>query len=313
MTRRRFVVARELLAREQPDFFMMVEMGSDRIHHAFWHYMDEAHRRHEPGHPLAHAIQDYYVQLDGEIARLLEGVDLRETSVLLLSDHGAKRLDGGICVNDWLMREGYLKLHRPPEAGTPLAKCDVDWAHTRAWAEGGNYARIFLNVKGRESQGCVEPREYERLRAELGHRLALLPDDHGEPLKTFAFKPQQLYRAVEGIPPDLIVIFGDLNWRALGTLGYDSLYRSENDTGPDEANHAQHGFFNWIAPTFVPRAEAEDLDILDIAPTVLALAGLPVPAAMQGQVQAMAGRAEAYTKSEASEIEKRLEALGYLG
>ena len=58
MTERRFTVARELLRRGQPDFFMMVEMGSDRVHHGFWHMMDESHRRHEPGHPLAGAIHD---------------------------------------------------------------------------------------------------------------------------------------------------------------------------------------------------------------------------------------------------------------
>jgi predicted AlkP superfamily phosphohydrolase/phosphomutase len=225
MTRRRFTVAREMLAKYRPDFFMMVEMGSDRIHHGFWHYMDEEHRKFAPGHALQSAIHDYYVQLDGELARLLEQLDLNDTSLLIISDHGAKRLDGGICVNDWLVREGYLALKQPlTQRGVPLNKCEVDWSRTRAWGEGGYYARIFLNVKGREPEGIVAPRDYEKLRAELGHRLAQIPDDHGEPMKTFAFKPQQIYQRVEGIPPDLIVIFGDLHWRAVGTLGYDSIY-----------------------------------------------------------------------------------------
>lgn len=60
MTTRRFTIAREMLRKYLPDFFMMVEMGSDRIHHGFWHYMDPEHRKFEPG-PLSEAIHDYYL------------------------------------------------------------------------------------------------------------------------------------------------------------------------------------------------------------------------------------------------------------
>ena len=284
MTSRRFTVAREMLARYKPDFFMMVEMGSDRIHHCFWHYMDAAHRKHEPG-PLESAIHDYYVQLDGEIARLLEGIDLRETSLLLISDHGAKALDGGVCVNEWLLRNGWLVLKNSDvPRGTPLAKCEVDWSRTRAWAEGGYYARICLNVEGREPQGLVPAADYEATRDQLAAALKAIPDDRGQPMTTEAYKPQQLYHNVRGIPPDLIVIFGDLRWRAVGTLGHGSLYIYENDTGPDEANHAQYGFFTWVAPGMAPSGGPVDIDILDVAPTMLSHLGQPVPQEMLGAI-----------------------------
>jgi predicted AlkP superfamily phosphohydrolase/phosphomutase len=87
---------------------------------------------------------------------------------------------------------------------------------------------------------------------------------------------------VRGIPPDLIVIFGDLTWRAVGTMGYESLYLYENDTGPDEANHAQYGFFNWNGPAITPSSQPMDIDILDIAPTVLSQMNIPLPAEMLG-------------------------------
>ena len=288
MTRRRFTVAREWLKKYAPDFFMMVEMGSDRIHHTFWHFMDGQHRKYAAGHALESAIHDYYVQLDGEIARLLECIDLRDTSLLLISDHGAKRLEGGVCVNDWLRREGWLVLKNDDIAcGTPLSKCEVDWARTRAWGEGGYYARICLNVKGREPQGCVEAGDFERTRDELAAKLCTIPDDSGVPMASVAHKPQQLYSRVEGIAPDLILIFGDLHWRAVGTLGHDGIYTFENDTGPDEANHAQHGFFNWIAPMIAPHAEPLDIDILDVAPTVLAHMSQPIGPGMQGKALAV--------------------------
>ncbi len=326
MTRRRFTVARELLKREQPDLFAMVEMGSDRIHHGFWHYMDPEHRKHEPGHPLENAIHDYYVALDREIAGLLELIDLRNTAVMLVSDHGGQRLDGGICINEWLRKEGLLVLKAEPGAPcTPLAKCEIDWARTTAWAEGGYYARIFLNVKGREPQGIVEPEAYERTRGDLAHRLAGIPDDKGRPIPTLSHCPQRLYPRVEGIAPDLITIFGGLHWRAIGTLGWPALHIFENDTGPDEANHAQYGFFQLAVPGVPATQGTQDIDILDIAPTLLTHLGLPVPVEMRGRTMvagplpmpAASGNSatpgQTYTRSESAEIEKRLEALGYLG
>jgi predicted AlkP superfamily phosphohydrolase/phosphomutase len=284
MTRRRFTVARGMLAHYNPDFFMMVEMGSDRIHHGFWHYMDTKHRKFEVGNPLRNAIHDYYVLLDREIANLLDGIDLSATNILLISDHGAKRLDGGICVNDWLRREGYLVLKTNPLPGTPPARADIDWSRTRAWGDGGYYARIFLNVQGREPEGIVPASEYESLCADLSRRLREIPDDRGQPLHTDVWTPRELYRNVKGVPPDLIVIFGDLTWRAVGTMGYESLYLYENDTGPDEANHAQYGFFNWTGPGIAPSPVPIDIDILDVAPTVLSRMSIPIPPEMLGKV-----------------------------
>jgi predicted AlkP superfamily phosphohydrolase/phosphomutase len=284
MTRRRFTVARNMLARYAPDFFMMVEMGSDRIHHGFWHYMDPEHRKFVPDNPFREAIHDYYVLLDGEMAKLLEPFDLSSANLLVISDHGAKRLDGGICINDWLRREGYLTLKSEPAPGTPPARCEIDWSRTRAWGEGGYYARIFLNVRGREPEGIVAPEECERLCAELAARVKAIPDDLGRPLRTDAWTPRELYREVNGVPPDLIVIFGELSWRAVGTMGYDNLYLYENDTGPDEANHAQYGFFNWSGPAVTPGSHPVEIDILDVAPTLLRQMDIPPPPGMQGRL-----------------------------
>ena len=108
-TRKHWAVARTWRARTPWDFFMLVEMGLDRIHHGFWSYMDPEHHKYEPGNPFEQAIRDYYRYLDGELAALLELVP-RDTLVLVVSDHGSKRMEGGICFNEWLIREGYLTL-----------------------------------------------------------------------------------------------------------------------------------------------------------------------------------------------------------
>ena len=56
-------------------------------------------------------------------------------------------------------------------------------------------------------------------------------------------KPQDVYPEVRGVAPDLIVYFGDLAWRSVGSVGNPSLYTYENDTGPDGANHDRDGIF----------------------------------------------------------------------
>ena len=71
MTERRFKVYREAIRRGEHDFYMMVEMGVDRIHHAFWRYHDPNHRLYEPGHKYEFAIRDYYKYLDERIGNWL--------------------------------------------------------------------------------------------------------------------------------------------------------------------------------------------------------------------------------------------------
>src|SRR5262245_60412434 len=152
------------------DFFQFVEIGLDRIHHGFWRYDDPLHVLHEPDSPYGNAIRDYYRQLDEEVGSLLELLD-EETVILVVSDHGARRLDGGFCVNEWLVQQGLLTLHRVPDRPTPFARLDVDWDRTVAWSEGGYCARVFLNVRGREPRGIIEPGDYERTRDDIRARL----------------------------------------------------------------------------------------------------------------------------------------------
>ena len=120
MTDKRFRLADHLLATKPWQLFAFVEMGTDRIHHGFWKHMDPEHRKHEPGGPYEHVIRDYYEHVDGLVGGLLDHAD-DETLVLVVSDHGAKRLDGGIRVNEWL-RTG----------GPPLAPRGAERRHVAA-------------------------------------------------------------------------------------------------------------------------------------------------------------------------------------
>ena len=283
MSRKHFRVVRHLLQQRRWSYFQFVEIGLDRMHHGFWHFHDPAHRHYPgPGNPFAETIREYYRYLDEEIASVLALLP-DDTVVLVASDHGAQRLDGGFCINEWLIREGLLALHSRPAQPTPFSRLDVDWDRTTAWSEGGYYARVFLNVKGREPRGTIDPGDYTRVRADIRQRLEHTVDDAGRLMGTQVFYPDEIYREVRNVAPDLIAQLGALYWRSVGGVGYDAIHVQENDTGPDSCNHASHGAFILSAPGVTPRGEVEGAHLLDIAPTLLDLAGCEVPPLLTGR------------------------------
>lgn len=283
MTDKRFALARHLVTTKPWDFFMMVEMGTDRVHHAFWQYMDPAHHRYVAGSPFESVIGDYYEHIDGQVGRLIDALPA-DTTVVVVSDHGGQCMEGGVALNEWLVEKGYLVLHERPDKPSRLEALKVDWARTTAWGSGGYYGRLFLNVRGREPQGLIPPEEYEATRDRLIAELEALPDHQGRPMGTRVLKPQDLYREVRGAaPPDLFVYFGDLRWRSVGTVGTGSIYTFENDTGPDDANHAPDGLLIARGPGIPPSGPVPGMNLIDVAPTLLRLSGLPVPPDMHGR------------------------------
>jgi predicted AlkP superfamily phosphohydrolase/phosphomutase len=277
-------LVKHLMKTKPWDFFMFVNIGVDRLHHGFWHFHDPTHRLHVPGNPFQNVVRDYYKMMDSFAAELLELAG-DDTTVLVVSDHGVSRMDGGICINEWLWQNGWLSLKKPPNGGLArFEDCEIDWANTRAWASGGYYGRVFLNVRGREPSGTVAPEQYEVMRDLLAAALKGIPDPDGKPLNTHVYKPQDVYQQVNGIAPDLLVYFGDLHWRAVGSLGHGKHWTLENDTGPDYANHAVQGMFILHEPGKKGAGRVEGHQLMDIAPTLLDRFGLPIPPEMQGRV-----------------------------
>ncbi len=244
MTEKRFEVAKHLVSEKEWDFFMMVVMGTDRMHHAFWAHHDPTHFKHDPNSPYKNAIKDYYKYVDKKIGVLVK-LFPSDTKIMVVSDHGIQKMEGGIAVNDWLIQKGYLTLKEMPKEPTRIGKLIsndmIDWAKTKAWGMGGYYGRIFLNVKGREPKGTIEKSDYEEFRDKLIRDLESITDENGNNIGTKVFKPEETYKEVKNIAPDLIVYFGNLTWRSMGTVGNKTIWLHENDTGPDDANHAQEG------------------------------------------------------------------------
>ena len=286
MTEIRFKLLNQLITTKDWDLFMWVEMGVDRIHHGFWRYHDPEHRLYEPGNPYQNAIRDYYRQVDEGVGKLLEKID-DDTCVLVVSDHGVTRMDGGVCLNEWLWKNGWLHFKKDPPEGqiTRFEDLEIDWAKTRAWGDGGYYGRLFINVQGREPEGIIPTDASEETLAELEAALNTITDaETGQVVGATCYRPANIYTATNNVPPDLIVYFGDLHYRSIGSVGHGTFTIKENDTGPDDANHGQQGMFIWHDPASSQKGQRVGHQLMDIAPTLLHSLGIDVPIQMQGQI-----------------------------
>ena len=285
VTATQFSLVKHALTTKPWDFAMFVNMGTDRVHHGFWRHHDPLHRAHNPNSPFRNTIRDYYKQVDAHIADLLQHVD-DDVTVMVVSDHGVRRMDGGIALNEWLWREGWLVLKEPPPTGkiTRFEDLAVDWTKTRAWGSGGYYGRVFLNVEGREPSGIIPATAYEETRAELADAIRNIPAPDGSPLPHIIHYPEDVYTHTNNIPPDLMVYFGNLHWRSIGSMGHGGIHTLENDTGADDANHAPEGMFMIYEPNKRGAGEIAPRQLMDIAPTVLDRLKIAVPGEMQGRV-----------------------------
>lgn len=314
-SREQFAEVRRLLEDEPWDYFQIVEHGLDLVQRAFWNDRDPEHAPRGPNGPFADVVRDYYLHLDEQLASVLDLLT-EETAVLIASTRGVQRLEGGFRINEWLVREGLLALRSKPERSTPIHRADVDWGRTRVWAEGGDVARLYLNVKGREPEGTIEPADCERFRDDLGARLEATAGREGAPPATQVFKPELAYRAVRNIAPDLLVSFGGLAWRCLDDVGAPTLHARASDAGLDGCAPAAHGAFVLASPGVEPIGAIDDARLLDLAPTLLQLGGYdPLPDARGRSL--LEGRGAPPSPAEPIDddelVRERLRGLGYIG
>jgi predicted AlkP superfamily phosphohydrolase/phosphomutase len=274
MTEQHFGIACALQRARRPDLMAMVEIGPDRFHHAFWSAIDPLHPQYDADGPYRDAGREYYAFLDRQLGLLLAAAG-PDVNVLVISDHGARALHGCVHINEWLIQHGYLALTHYPAQLTPWSALDVDWSRTRAFAEGGYYSRIMLNVAGREPHGIVAKAEVADLCAQLQRELASPPGPNGQRLEQRVLRPEDCYREQRGLPPDLMVFWDDLNFRSSGAVGGGTMFSPTNDTGPDGCNHDWHGIFVLAGPDVRARGALHEVHHGDVAVTVLELLGRP--------------------------------------
>ncbi len=257
---------------------------TDRIQHMLWRYIDPGHPANEGKDTTLHkdAIEKLYLKVDETVGRLLQYLDDR-TVFIVMSDHGFKSFRRGINLNSWLMREGYLHLKNGNKQSGDWFD-GVDWSKTKAYALG--LGGVFANLKGRESQGIVEPEELPNLVMEIKDLLTGLKDEaDGEVAIKNVYDAREVYAGpyvVEG--PDLVI-------------GYNTGYRASWDgvTGKvtDEVfsdNTKAWSGDHCIDPSCVPavlisnrKITVDNPSIQDVAPSILNLFGVKPPVYMDGK------------------------------
>jgi predicted AlkP superfamily phosphohydrolase/phosphomutase len=202
----------------------------------------------------------------------------------VLSDHGFTSFRRGVNLNRWLLDNGYLAL-KPGCDGSAEWLRDVDWSKTRAYALG--LTSLFLNLKGREASGIVEPGEHAAgLKKELVARLSGLVDDAtGEVAIRELFDTARLYTGpyLENAP-DLLPGYNRgyrVSWNCATGMVAGPIF--EDNSKAWSGDHC-------VDPRLVPgvlftsrRIDADDPALVDIAPTALRLFGLEPPSYMEGK------------------------------
>jgi predicted AlkP superfamily phosphohydrolase/phosphomutase len=259
--------------------------ATDRIQHMFWRYFEEDHpaARGCDAAPYKDVIEKQYMRNDEFLGKVMPR--LREGDLLMVvSDHGFASFRRGVNLNAWFLANGYLKLKGGAD-GKAEWLTQVDWSETRAFALGLSGA--YLNIKGREGHGIVEPgEEAQRLKAELVRKLSgLVDEERGVVGINEAFETGSLYRGPYiAESPDLLI-------------GYNAGYRASWDcaTGVVSGPVFEDNVKAWsgdhvIDPRLVPGVlfsthaiDVEDPGLIDIAPTVLRLFGLEPPPHMDGK------------------------------
>ena len=248
MTEQHLNVVEYLLTKKEWHFFAYVEIAVDRVHHAFWKYFDKDHPRYAPHPKYSRIIPKFYRMIDAWLDKMRKKLP-KDTIIVVASDHGIKPMKGAFVINQWLQEKGYLTLkEEPKKPGQDLDADMINWNSTIAWAWGGYYSRIFVNLEKREPNGIVKMEEYEDVLKQLKSDFRKIRGPNGEEWDNIVHEPKEVYREVKGDPPDLMLYLDNLSWRPAGTIGWNTLYLPENDRGPDDAEHDWYGVFAIYDP-----------------------------------------------------------------
>ncbi len=374
----RFRTAEMLLREEAWDLGIVVFTAPDQIQHAFWHAMEAGGPHETAIYDVYRRIDDQLprlLDLAGDDALILlmsdHGAGKLHAMVNLnrwLADEGYLAFRGTRAVSQraslikraavaykrflpaaaraWVRRHLTGAFTRAKEVmESNLFAAPIDWEHTRAYALGA-CGNVFINLQGREPNGVVPPGPaYEALRDEIAGRLAALRGPEGQLLVEAVRRREEVYHGPYlDLAPDLVVIWRDYGF--WGRARYDQnapeLFETQFawDFGilPQSGTHRPDGVLIAAGPGIPADLAIEGARLIDLAPTILAYLGVPVPGSMDGAAltrlfadapltvryvedgqesngDAGSGPPEEtfrFTDEEEAKVMRRLEELGYL-
>jgi predicted AlkP superfamily phosphohydrolase/phosphomutase len=278
------------------DLFVWVSESTDRVQHMMWRFLDTSHPmyREPDAAKYGDSILRVYVRSDqfvGEVLKRLEP----GTQVIVMSDHGFHSFRQAVNLNTWLVNEGFLAIKGQRAEVKSMTEMflgsgqfweKVDWSRTKAYAMG--LGQVFINLKGREGQGAVDPADYKAVVDDLAARLMTITDPKtGAHVMSGVYKRDDIYSGpfVKNAP-DIQTGMADgyrVSWQTTlgGSPPGDVLYANERKWSGDHC-----GFDYKTIPGLLisNRKLAEPAPrVIDLGPTVLKYFGVPIPKDMDGK------------------------------
>ena len=256
----------------------------DQVSHMLWRAGDPGHPGHRPEfEPWAGAIDRRYEAMDDLLGEAMASVPAG-VEIVVLSDHGFAPYERSFNLNTWLLHEGYLGV-REGIGGVEASLLDGDsiaWERTAAYGLGLN--ALYLNLRGREEQGVVEPGERDSRLEEIGEKLLALRDPAGGRQVV-----ERVYRvegrAAEDGAPDLLIGYAR-GYRASGgaALGRVEAEVLSDNLSPWSGDHcmAAHTVPGVLVSSLPLRPGARP-HLRDLPVSILAHYGIGRPEGMTGR------------------------------
>jgi predicted AlkP superfamily phosphohydrolase/phosphomutase len=282
------------LERTDWDLFIAAIETTDRVSHMMWRLIDPKHPMYDAALAAKYgdSIEKIYERADGLVGRIQEKLP-PGTTLIVMSDHGFHSFRRGVNLNTWLVQNGYMVFQGQEGQRKTLEDLfgrgkfweGVDWSKTRAYAVG--LGQIYFNLRGRESQGIVSSgAEYTALQEEIASKLVQLkdPDDDAQVMRA-VYKRDDIYKGdFLTNAPDVQVGFNDgyrVGWQ--DTLGVIRRSVVENNNRKWSGDHCATATEISGGVIFTNRKLPEKPHITDLAPTVLKLLEVPIPADLDGK------------------------------
>jgi predicted AlkP superfamily phosphohydrolase/phosphomutase len=275
------------LERLKEGLFFCLFDTPDRVQHMFWRFQEQEPltRRGNVTKDFSKVIDDYYRKCDQIVGKALHFAD-DQTLFFALSDHGFNSFQRGMHLNTWLYDNGFLALRNGAKPGEECGEMlkQVDWDRTKAYALG--LGSIYLNLKDREANGCVDPAEAGEVKRAIAQGLTGLIDPQlGKEAIRSAISREQIYSGTHAVEaPDLIVNFSE-GYRASWSTGLGGV-----PEGHFEDNVKRWSGDHIIDPQLVPgvlfmnhRFNGEGARLVDLAPTILSALKTPKGEKMEGE------------------------------
>ncbi len=241
--------------------------NTDLVSHMMWRAMDPEHPAYdaEKDGPFRNVITDLYQKFDGIVGMARERMPA-DALLVVMSDHGFASFRRAVHLNTWLKDEGYLTPIDPNRKSDPGFFANIDFKRSRAYALGLN--GLYVNLKGREKDGIVEPSQREALMEEISAKLLAATDPaNGQRIVTKVYSREQTYddRGQREIGPDLVIGYAKgyrtSNESALGALAAEAIVDNTSAWSGDHCmdHEAVPGVLFASRPLKKPATSLKDL------------------------------------------------------